>query len=46
MGPLVVVEGRVPGGSLVVTPCPVIDNEIILDDALFFEHESVIKIRG
>jgi len=39
-GPIVVVEGSVPGGSHVVTPCAVVDNVIVLDDNLFFEHET------
>ena len=39
-GALTVVEGRVPGGRLVVTPCPVVDGVIVLDDALFFENEN------
>lgn len=39
MGPLIFVEGSVPGGPQVATPCAVLDSEIVLDDGLFFEHE-------
>lgn len=39
IGPLVVVEGSVPGGPHVVSACAVSEYMIILDDALFFEHE-------
>lgn len=39
MGPLVIVDGSVPGGPRVIAPCAVIEGEIILDDALFYEHE-------
>lgn len=39
IGPLVVVEGSVPHGPRVCAPCPVVEGEIVLDDAVWFEHE-------
>lgn len=46
MGPLVVVEGSVPNGPHVCAPCPMIDGEIVLDDAIWFEHEmKPIKVQ-
>jgi len=44
MGPAVFVEGSVPGGPVVRTCAAVVDDEIVLDDALFFEHETRRKI--
>jgi hypothetical protein len=45
-GPLTVVEGSVPHGPHVVTPCSVVDGEIVLDDGLWFEHEmKPIKVQ-
>lgn len=46
MGPLVIVHGSVPGGSHVTCYPAVVDGQIVLDDALFFEHEtSKLKLR-
>ena len=39
MGPAVFVEGCVPGGPVVRTCAAIVENEIVLDDNLFFEHE-------
>ena len=41
VGPLVVVEGSVPHGPQVCAPCPVVEGQIVLDDAIWFEHEMV-----
>lgn len=39
MGPLVIVEGSVAHGPHVIAPCAIVNGEIILDDALWFENE-------
>lgn len=41
MGLLVIVEGSVPGGPKVCTPCAVVEDVIVLDDYLFFSNELV-----
>jgi hypothetical protein len=43
VGPIVFVEGSVPGGPVVRAPCAVVEQDIVLDDSLFFYHEFLGK---
>jgi len=44
IGPIPFVEGAVLGGPQVAAPCAVVDQEIVLDDALFFPANALTKL--